>query len=228
MPARRARLNARTFALLALLLCGGRAVASAQTAAPTPAQTPEPASIAIVIDTSASVWATFDSDGKRLRQALARFVEAGGGRDEFFIFRVSTETELHLDRTEDASEVVRSLSKLLSRRKVGATALFDGCALAATKAADGKHTRRAVLLLSDGVDTISSMSLGDVEGLLKRAGVRLFAVEVGDRRSGGAYYEGGANNLSKLAKASGGAVYRLNKAGELDSILAAVRAELSR
>ena len=203
-------------------------MASVQVAAPTPATASEPVSIAFVIDTSSSVWATFDSDGKRLRQAIAQFVEAGGGRDEFFIFRVSTEVELYLDRTEDASEVAKSLSKLLSRRKVGATALFDGCALAATKAADGKHTRRAVLLLSDGVDTVSSMSLVDVEGLLKRAGVRLFAVEVGDRRSGGVYEEGGFRNLSRLAKASGGAIYRLNKAGELDSILAAVRAELSR
>ena len=43
-----------------------------------------------------------------------------------------------------------------------------------------------------------------------------------------ALFEGGFRNLSRLAAATGGAVYTLKKATELDPILTTVRAEISR
>jgi VWFA-related protein len=222
------RSNARSLLLLALALCGARAAAYARQAAPAPAPSAEPASIAIVVDTSSSTHTSLAADRKRLRQAFERFLEAGGGRDEFAVINVSTKSELYLDWAHDPAQVSKALSKLIASREPGASAFFDGCALAAGKARAGRHARRAVLALSDGVDTTSTLNFGEVEKVLKAAGVRLFAVEVGDRGAGGAYYEGGFRNLSGLAAASGGAFYRLNKAGELDSILAAVRSELGR
>lgn len=230
MLSRSAKPCARTLALLALLLCGVGEGAPAQAPSdPTPTTAAEPVSVAIVVDTSSSSRASLAEDSKRLRQALGRFLEAGGGRDEFAVINVSTRPELYLDWADDPARVSKALSKLISRREPGATAIFDGCALAAAKARDAKHARRAVLVLSDGMDTTSALPAGEVEKLLKTAGVRLFAVEVGDRgKRDATYYEGGFGNLSRLASASGGAVYRLQKAAELDEILAAVRAELSR
>lgn len=221
------KLEARTFVLLTLLLCAARA-ADAQGPAPAPAPEVQPVSIALVVDASASVGALDKAGGKRFRESFARLAAAEGVRDEFFVVKVSTRASLYLDRTEDPAEVSKALGKLFSKPEVGATALFDGCALAAEKLAGGRHERRSLLLLSDGVDTISSLKLEEVERLLKRAGVRLFAVEVGQESPVLEHRQLGFRNLERLAKASGGAAYRVKRASEFDSILASIGALLRR
>jgi Ca-activated chloride channel family protein len=149
-------------------------------------------------------------------------------RDEFFVVKVSTQASLYLDRTEDAAEVSKALGKLFSKQEVGATALYDGCALGAGKLANARHEGRVVILLSDGVDTLSTLKLEDVESLLKRTGVRLFAVEVGRESPALEHRRMGFRNLERLAKASGGAAYRVRKPSEFDSILTNIRALLRR
>ena len=221
---RRAESKARTLTLLALLLCCAHA-ASAQTAPP--AAEAEPFSVVIVVDTSASVESLSGSDGKKFLDSLARFAQAGGGRDEFFVVEVSTQASLYLDRTQDSAEVAKRLSKLFSPHGPAATALYDGCALALKKASEGKYERRVVLLLSDGVDTVSELTLNGIQHLLEVSGVKLFAVEIGQRRPVGSF-DGGFRNLEALARASGGAAYRLKKGGGFETVWAAVRAAARR
>jgi Mg-chelatase subunit ChlD len=222
----RANSKARTLALLALLICGARA-ACAQTGAAATAPAAEPASGVIVVDASTSAEALSGSDGKRFLESFARFAQASGGRDEFAVVEVSTYASVSLERTEDAAAVSKKLSKLFSSREPAATALFDGCALALKKAAGGKHGRRFILVLSDGIDTTSELSLGAVETLLKAGGVKLFAVEV-ESRERIRNFDGGFRNLEALAKASGGAAYRVKKRGEFDPILSSIREALGR
>lgn len=219
----RVKLELRTLILLALLLCCTRAAV-----AQTPAPVAEPVSVVIVVDTSASVESLSGANGKGFRESFARFAQAGGGRDEFFVVKVSTSASLYLDRTEDAGAVSKKLSELFSSREPGATALFDGCALALQKLSGGKHERRLLLVMSDGVDTTSELTLEGIQHLLKGSGVQLFAVEVGQRRPVGSF-DDGFRTLESLAKASGGAAYRLKKKeSEFDSILSSIRTALSR
>ncbi len=217
MNTHRAEPFARTLALLALLLCGVRAAA---------AQAPEPLSGVIVVDTSSSVESLSGSEGRRFVEAFGRFARAGGGRDRFSVVKVSTRASVYLEPTEDAGRVTEGLSKLFSQREVGATALFDGCALALRQAAGGSRGPRFLLVLSDGLDTISELPLKDLEGLLKGSGVKLFAVELPNRGPVGG--SPGRRNLEALAKASGGAVFRPKKAAEFDTMLAGVRDALGR
>jgi Mg-chelatase subunit ChlD len=222
------KLNARTFVLPALLLlCSARA-ASAQSSAPAPAPEVGPVSIALVVDASTSVGALDKAGGKQFLDSFARFAAAEGGRDEFFIVKVSTQASLYLDRTEDPAQVSKALGKLFSKREVGATSLYDGCALGVQKLAGGTREGRFVLLLSDGVDTLSTLKLEDVEDLLKRTGVRLFAIEVGQGPPVREHSQDGFRNLEQLAQASGGAAYRVKKASEFDTILTSIRALLRR
>ncbi|HEX7316705.1 MAG TPA: VWA domain-containing protein [Pyrinomonadaceae bacterium] len=212
--------------LLALLLCVARSAgAQTGTAATTPVA--EPVSGVIVVDASTSADSLSGADGKRFREAFARFAQASGGRDEFTVVEVSTYASVSLDRTEDAAEVSKKLSRLFSSREPAATSLFDGCALALKKAAQGKYERRFILVLSDGVDTVSELSLKEVEKLLKEGGVKLFAIEVESRDRVG-NFDGGFRALEALAKASGGAAYRQKKKGEFDPILSSIREALRR
>lgn len=210
--------------LLALLLCGARA-ACAQTE--TTAAAAGPVSGVIVVDASTSADSLAGSGGKHLLEAFKRFTQASGGRDEFAVVEVSTRASVSLAQTADAAEVSKRLAKLFSSREPGATALFDGCALALKVAARGKYEPRFILVLSDGIDTVSELSLRDVEKLLKGGGVRLFAVEVEPREHIDSF-DGGFRNLEALAKASGGAAYRTKTKGGFDAILASIGEALRR
>ncbi len=221
------KLEARTFVLLALLLCSARA-ASAQGSPPAPTPEVKPVSIALVVDASTSVGALDKAGGKQFRESFEHFAAAEGGRDEFFVVKVSTRPSLYLNRTEDAAEVSKALGRLFSKQETGATTLYDGCALAVDGLAAGRHEGRFVLLLSDGLDTLSELSIEDVTNMLKRTGVRLFAIEVGERSPVPEHRQLGFRNLEQLAKASGGAAYRVKKASEFDSILTSIRALLRR
>jgi|SRR5919205_1154729 Mg-chelatase subunit ChlD len=206
----------RLVVLVLLLCCAGSAAA----------QTAEPLSGVIVVDTSTSVDSLSGSEGRKFLEAFGRFAQAGGGRDRFSVVRVSTQASLYLEPTEDAARVTKSLSKLLSKREVSATALYDGCALALKQEAGGGQGRRFLLVLSDGLDTTSELPLKDLEALLKESGVKLFAVELPNReRVGGSP---GPRNLEALAKASGGAVFRPKKGADFDTMLAGVRSALGR
>jgi hypothetical protein len=209
---------ARALALLALLLCGVRAAA---------AQTPEPVSGVIAVDTSASVESLSGADGRRFLEAFARFAQEGGGRDEFAVVKISTYASVSLGRTGDSAGVAKRLSELFSEKEPQATSLFDGCALALKTASGGRNARRFILVLSDGLDTVSELSLKEVQKLLKESGVKLFAVEVGRRSSVGGS-DDGFRNLEALAKASGGAAYRLKKKTDFDAIMASVAAAVRR
>lgn len=216
--------KARTLLPLIVLLLGCARPTAAQLTAPTQTPADEPSSGVVVVDTSASINSLSGSDGKKFLEAFEHFAQAGGGRDEFALVRVSTAASLDLERTGDSGLVSKRLSKLFKNREVGATALFDGCALALKNVSEGGHGRRYLLVLSDGVDTTSELSLSDLQRLLKESGVKLFAVEVGGRYS----VPDGFRNLEALAKASGGAVYRLKKGSDSDTILAGIRSELRR
>ena len=221
---RRAKPEARALVLLAMLLCAARAVGP-QTASAAPVA--EPASGVIVVDTSSSAEALSGADGKRFLDAFARFAQAAGGRDEFTVVEVSTNASVYLDRTQDLALVSKRLSKLFSSREPGATSLFDGCALALKKAAGGKYERRFILVLSDGIDTVSELSPKDVEKLLEEGGVKLFAIGV-EPRERIRNFDEGFRTLERLAKASGGAAYRLKKKVEVDPILSSIREALRR
>lgn len=214
MNTRRAKHLARTLALLALLLCCAGAAA----------QTPAPVGGVIVVDTSASVESLSGPEGKKFLEAFGRFAQAG---DEFAVIRVSTYASIHLEPTEDAGMVAKKVSELFKDKEPQATSLYDGCALALKKALGSRHGRRFILVLSDGVDTVSELPLKEVQRLLHEGGVKLFAVEVGQSQHVGGS-DGGFRNLEALAKASGGAAFRLKKKGDYDAIFENVREALAR
>ncbi len=226
------RVPARAFMRLALtlfILCSSAAYAEARhrPQPSSPAAAAEPASIAIVVDHSASM--NNSPAGKLLPDLLQRLVETGDDRNEYFIFSVSTSVNLEPEgrhASVDAKGAAKALKRIFSQRRVGATALFDACTLAAVKLSNAKHERRTILLLSDGVDTISTTTFGEVQNLLKLLGIRLSAVVIEPAGSGAreAYLRDAIDGLNKLAKASGGAVFQPTKETEKNVVFESIKA----
>jgi VWFA-related protein len=141
-----------------------------------------PVSLGIVLDTSGSMA------GEKIaaaHEALSRFVELLGPRDEMFLYRFDSEPRLVQGWTEDRDALVRRLGSV---RPNGGTALYDAVAEGVPLAAQGAKRKKALVVISDGNDTDSRTSLSDVRQLIRESEVLVYAIGLdgtADRTSGG-------------------------------------------
>lgn len=109
------------------------------------------------------------------------------------------------------------------------------------KIADGKHRKRALLLLTDGNDTASSTSFQDITALARKSEVIIYGLGIGHGEKGSSH--SGIDNqvkdtvdmrtLRALADATGGNAYYLENAHEggrdlVDEAAEEVAAELKQ
>ena len=143
-----------------------------------------PVSLGIVLDTSGSM------EGERMaaaRSALDRFLfDLLGPDDEFFLYRFNYQPRLVHDWTSDPDRVSRALGGIRPR---GGTALYDAVADAVVTAEQGRHRKKAVVVISDGNDTNSEIRVRDLQRLIRETEVMVYAVGIdgpGPSRYGGA------------------------------------------
>jgi uncharacterized protein YegL len=156
-----------------------------------------PASILLLLDTSSSM------DGEKLdaaRQAIRRFLPRIAGTSDrlgLMTFGSSIEDAVLLQLAGTATaEIEASLDWATA---AGGTPLFDCVAAAIERlAADGRTDLRAIVLLSDGEDTTSTMSLGEVTpGIRAAEHLLIYAVS---------YPEGDPDTLASLVAEGRGQV----------------------
>ena len=132
-----------------------------------------PVSLGIVIDTSGSMA------GEKLEYAQAainRFLgELLDPQDEIFLTRFQSYPELVQDWTTDRKRLVRVVARLNAG---GGTAMYDAVAEAVPMATTGEHRKKAILLISDGNDTDSDSSVGQVKQLIRNSEVMVYAIGV--------------------------------------------------
>ena len=142
-----------------------------------------PVSLGIALDTSGSM------EGERMaaaRSALDRFLfDLLGPDDEFFLHRFDYRPRLVHDWTNDPERVSRALGGI---RPLGGTALYDAVADAVVTAEQGRHRKKAVLVISDGNDTNSEIRVRDLQRLIRETEVMVYAIGIdgpGPSRYGG-------------------------------------------
>ena len=143
-----------------------------------------PVSLGIVLDTSGSM------EGERMaaaRSALDRFLfDLLAADDEFFLYRFNYQPRLVHDWTNDPERVSRALGGI---RPLGGTALYDAVADAVVMAEQGRHRKKAVVVISDGNDTNSEIRVRDLQRLIRETEVMVYAIGIdgpGPSRYGGA------------------------------------------
>ncbi len=115
-----------------------------------------PVSIALVVDNSGSMY----DKRTAVDQAALDLIAASNPQDEAFVVNFSDEAFLDQDFTSDVGKLRRALSHIDSR---GGTALYDAVAASADHlAADGKHPKQVLILITDGDDDASTLSLDQV------------------------------------------------------------------
>ena len=139
-----------------------------------------PVSLGIVLDTSGSM------EGEKMgaaRDALDRFLyDLLGPEDEIFIYRFSYQPTLVHGWTTDRDSLSRAMRSIRPR---GGTALYDAVAEAVPMAEEGRHRKKAVVIISDGNDTNSETDERDVLHLIRETEVLVYAIGIDGRgRSG--------------------------------------------
>ncbi|MGE3175989.1 MAG: VWA domain-containing protein [Vicinamibacterales bacterium] len=132
-----------------------------------------PVSLGIVLDTSGSMA------GEKIesaRAALDRFLhELLDEDDEVFLFRFSDYPTLVQGWTSDRAAVSHGLERIAPH---GGTALYDAIAEALPLAQSGRHRKKALLLVSDGNDTLSQTRLRDLQQAIRQSEVLLYAIGI--------------------------------------------------
>jgi Ca-activated chloride channel family protein len=176
---------------------------------------PMPISLAIIFDLSQSVSASDQSptvNPKDLKTLLSRLFQLSG-QSQYFIIGVSSTPTVILNGSSDAKVTLKALSKLASIRREGATALYDACYLGVEKVAQGERSSRVLLVVSDGVDTLSKRTLKQLKTALIEKKVELYAI-VGMSQNN--VYKGA---LDELASSSGGVAFHYKQHEELSPIM---------
>jgi VWFA-related protein len=134
--------------------------------------TDTPVTIGIVVDTSGSMsWKLPAAEA-----ALQHFVRTLNPRDQFFLTAFSDRSFLLQDFTDDPATLNRAIGLL---HAYGETALYDAVVQGLQKVEQGRWPKKALLVMTDGMDNKSSNSLNDAIGAARRAGVLIYTVGLG-------------------------------------------------
>ncbi len=135
-----------------------------------------PVSLGVALDTSGSMV------GEKIesaRAALDRFLlQLLSPDDEVFLFRFGASPELVHDWTKDKILVSRRLARV---NPTGGTAMYDAVAEAVPMAQQGEHRKKAILIVSDGNDTNSRTSVGELKQMIRETEVLVYAVGIDGR-----------------------------------------------
>jgi Ca-activated chloride channel family protein len=172
-----------------------------------------PVSVGIVLDTSGSMRLKLDT----AVDAIDRFVRSIHPDDDIFLMGFDSEPYLLQDFTSDRSRLRKALRNTDSG---GGTALYDTMDQALAKIKSGANNKRAILLVTDGQDTISTVSFNQVRQRIREAELLVYSLgifPVSDLQAGNRPSRFGGrdsvdmNVLKTFASDSGGRAYPVSE-----------------
>jgi Ca-activated chloride channel family protein len=190
-----------------------------------------PVDLGILLDTSSSMLDTL-ALAQKAAGGLVRQLRAG---DRGAVVGVASTVRVHQPMTPDLARVDMALR---STQANGDTALYDAVYIALRQyqhepLSTSEVRRRAIVVLSDGIDTSSHVAFDDVLDLVRRVEVTVYVVSltadptvpggtIRDRTSSES-----AHALSSLARESGGRLFTPHASGELPAIYESIAQELN-
>jgi Ca-activated chloride channel homolog len=173
-----------------------------------------PISLAILFDVSGSMR------GAQQMQAGQRAVEhilswVNPAQDEVGLFSFDAELRREVDFTTDVGRIKQAVQSLTA---VGQTSLYDAIGKTAATLGDRPSPRRAVVVITDGIDTSSKLTPSQVSGMASAIDVPVYVVAVlspldhpgTDYAVVGADQSPVATHLSNLSYWTGGTLFMVS------------------
>jgi Ca-activated chloride channel family protein len=130
-----------------------------------------PLSLVILVDMSGSMVGPKIAMARQAYDAL--LAQLHPGRDEVALFTFDSSLHDRRDFTRDLASLRDALSEF---EPFGTTSLYDATAATARQLAARSGTHKAIIVLTDGIDTSSEMTSRDVSGLASSIDVPVFVV----------------------------------------------------
>jgi len=152
-----------------------------------------PLTLGIIYDVSGSMGDLTS----RSFQTLRRFFDTSHQEDEYFIIAFNNRARLVQDFTTSPSEI---MSRVIFVKAKGSTALYDGVYLGIEKARQGRHQKKALLIISDGEENSSRYSGRELREMLKESDVPVYGIGISQLYAG-------MGTLQSLSGWSGGMTF---------------------
>ncbi|MDX6559474.1 MAG: hypothetical protein QOF72_2523 [Blastocatellia bacterium] len=204
-----------------------------------------PLSLAILIDTSGSEERTLPEEKAAARAFLESVMRPA--RDEAAVVSFTGEVTLEQGLTGNVARLRRAIDQVefvppsgyigggvvvggtppisgTQQTLAGSTAIWDAIWATSNEllSDSAEHQRRAIVLLTDGEDTISQVHMQDAISRALKADALIYAIGIGDR------YQFGINEgaLKKITEGTGGRAYFPRNERELREAFAQIEREL--
>ena len=181
-----------------------------------------PLTIALLVDTSGSI-----RDKLRFEEEAAIeffYSTLQRGKDKALVISFDSGVELLQDFTDDPEKLADKIRKI---RAGGGTSLYDAIYLAVNEKLAGQDGRRIVILITDGDDNSSRISLTETLEAAQRNDVTIYAISTNSAAFFGRKdQERGDKTLKKLSEETGGKPFFPLKIQDLASSFLDIHDEL--
>jgi VWFA-related protein len=206
-------------------------------------ETDEPLTLGLLIDVSGSQRNLIDVERDAATQFFSKVIRK---KDEAFLISFGAEAELLQDYTNSPQLLTAGLRGLHVNSDVGGlhpgpfptaahpkgTVLYDAVYLASTEKLRGEVGRKALVLITDGIDEGSSYKLEDAVEVAQKADTIIFAIRYFDPSAyGGGRGFGMQMGLSdaalrKMAEETGGRLFNVDKKHSLQDAFDEIQSEM--
>jgi len=203
-------------------------------------ETDLPLTIGLLVDTSQSQDRLIDIERRAASQFFTKVLRQ---KDEAFLIQFGAETELLQDSTNSPKLLQKGLEQLRLSVPVGGlhpgpvptmqnqagTVLYDAVYLAANERLRHEVGRKAIVLITDGVDTGSKISRDKSIEAAQKADAIIYSIYYVDRAAygfGNFGGGGGEGELRKMSSETGGQVFHVDNRHTLDDAFREIQEEM--
>jgi VWFA-related protein len=155
---------------------------------------------------------------QRSRAAVSEFLKTSNTDDEFSLIQFADRAQILVDFTSHSEEVQNRLIYLQAH---GRTALLDAICLAINEMKQAKHSRKAILIISDGGDNSSRYTVREIKDRVREADIQIYSIGIMEPLSGrmrSIEELAGPALLDELAHQSGGRMFEIENLNELPDV----------
>ncbi|MBL8232975.1 MAG: VWA domain-containing protein [Bryobacterales bacterium] len=177
--------------------------------------TAQPLSIALLMDTSASIAKDLRIAVLSVKRFLTALLKEGNPRDEIALFTFNHAVQQHTGFTRDVSLIEQRVKPL---RAEAGTSLYDAIRLV-SRELERREGRHVIVIVTDGGDTTSYYNYQDALEGAHRADAPIYSLLLTPITNDAGRNLGGENALTTLGESTGGRLFVTSAGPEMDQAL---------
>src|SRR5215813_10114055 len=178
-----------------------------------------PLSLGVIFDMSGSMSNKIDKS----KEAVIEFFKTANPQDEFFLVAFNDKPEVVADFTNSIEDIQ---GKLVYTMPKGRTALLDAIYMGMNKMKQATHSKKALLVISDGGDNRSRYTDSEIRSMVKEADVQIYSIGIFDNSPATQEERYGPYLLNEICEVTGGRLFRIDDPNELSDVATKIGIEL--